>query len=331
MTSLIVFANKGMLLLLLLLIPAIVWYVLKSVKFNAAVTFSNIQGFSKVKKSYKSILRHVNFGLQMLAMVFIILVLARPQSTNQWKNVTTEGIDIVMALDISGSMLAEDFKPNRLEAAKDVAAEFINGRPDDRIGLVIFSAESFTQCPLTTDHAVLLNLFKDIKQGMIEDGTAIGLGLANAVNRLKDSKAPSKIIILLTDGINNQGSIAPVTAAEIAKVYGIRVYTIGVGTIGVAPYPVQTPFGTQYQDMEVQIDEGVLKQIAQMTGAKYFRATNNQKLKDIYKEIDKMEKSRTEVREYRKHQDEFFKYGMIAFGLLLLTFLARITVLRSIP
>jgi Ca-activated chloride channel homolog len=327
----IVFANKGMLLLLLLLVPVILWYIFKYLNFNAAVTFSSVQGFASTKKTYKSVLRHVIFGIQMLAFAFIIIVLARPQSTNQWKNVTTEGIDIVMALDISGSMLAADFKPNRLEAAKDVAAEFINGRPDDRIGLVVFSAESFTQCPLTSDHAVLLNLFKDIHMGMIEDGTAIGLGLANAVNRLKDSKAPSKVIILLTDGVNNQGSIAPITAAEIAKVYGIRVYTIGVGTNGMAPYPVQTPFGTQFQDMEVNIDEAMLRQISQMTGAKYFRATNNQKLRDIYKEIDKMEKSRTEVREYKKHQDEFFIYGLIAFCLLLLSFLARITILRSIP
>lgn len=327
----IVFANPALIFLLLLLIPAIIWYILKSIKFSAAVTFSNIQGFSNTRKTYKSILRHVTFGVQMLAFAFIIIVLARPQSTNQWKNVTTEGIDIVMALDISGSMLAADFKPDRLEAAKDVAAEFINGRPDDRIGLVVFSAESFTQCPLTSDHAVLLNLFKDIHMGMIEDGTAIGLGLANAVNRLKDSKAPSKVVILLTDGVNNQGSIAPVTAAEIAKVYGIRVYTVGVGTNGMAPYPVQTPFGTQYQDVEVNIDENMLRQISQMTGAKYFRATNKQKLRDIYKEIDKMEKSRTEVREYKKHQDEFFKYGMTAFVLLLLTFVTRTTILRSIP
>jgi len=329
--NLIVFANPALLFLLLLLLPAIIWYVLKSIKFNAAVTFSNIQVFSITKKSYKTILRHVAFGIQILAFALIIVVLARPQSTNQWKNVTTEGIDIVMALDISGSMLAEDFKPNRLEAAKDVASEFVNGRPDDRIGLVVFSAESFTQCPLTTDHAVLLNLFKDIHMGMIEDGTAIGLGLANAVNRLKDSKAPSKVVILLTDGVNNQGSIAPVTAAEIAKVYGIRVYTVGVGTNGMAPYPVQTPFGTQYQDVEVNIDEAMLRQISQMTGAKYFRATNKQKLRDIYKEIDKMEKSRTEVREYKKHQDEFFKYGVAVLVLLIITFLGRNTVLRSIP
>lgn len=285
----IVFANPKLLLLLLLIIPAVIWYVLKSVKFTASLTFSNLAGFNKAKGSYKNILRHVMFGLRMLAIAMIIVAIARPQSSNQWKNVTTEGIDIIIALDISGSMLAEDFKPNRIEAAKDVASEFISGRPNDRIGLVIFSSESFTQCPLTTDHAVLMNLFRSIKSGMIEDGTAIGLGLANAVNRLKDSRSVSKVVILLTDGVNNMGSIAPLTAAEIAKVYGIRVYTIGIGTNGVAPYPVQTAFGVQYQDMEVDIDEPMLKQIAQMTDGKYFRATNNQKLQEIYKEIDKLE------------------------------------------
>jgi Ca-activated chloride channel family protein len=327
----LVFVNRGMLFLLLLLIPAIVWYVMKFIKSNPSVTYSNIHAFDKIKPSYKNFLMHAMFALRMAAVALIILALARPQSTNKWKNVTSEGIDIVIALDISGSMLAEDFKPNRIEAAKDVAAEFINGRPDDRIGLVIFSAESFTQCPLTTDHAVLLNLFRGIRSGMIEDGTAIGLGLANAVNRLKDSKSMSKVVILLTDGVNNQGSIAPLTAAEIAKVFKIRVYTIGIGTNGVAPYPVQTPFGTQYQDMEVQIDEAMLKQISQMTDAKYFRATNNQKLREIYKEIDKMEKSRVEVREYKKHHDEFFIFGLVALILLLVDILTRNTLLKTIP
>ena len=327
----IVFANPWMLLLLLLILPIVAWYILKARKTDASLTFSSLHGFGQVKTSYKNWLRHVMFGFRMLALAFIIFALARPQSTNQFKNVTTEGIDIVIALDISGSMLAEDFKPNRIEAAKDVASEFITGRPLDRIGLVIFSAESFTQCPLTTDHAVLLNLFREIHSGMIEDGTAIGSGLANAVNRLKESKALSKVIILLTDGVNNQGSIAPITAAEIAKVFGIRVYTIGIGTNGMAPYPVQTPFGIQYQNMEVQIDEAMLKQISQMTDAKYFRATDNQKLRDIYKEIDKLEKSKIEVREYKKHHDEFFKYGFIALALLLVDLFVRNTVLRSIP
>jgi Ca-activated chloride channel family protein len=327
----IVFANPGLLFLLLLLIPAIGWYVWKARKTDATVTYSNLNGFIKVKSSYKSYLRHVLFGIRMVAIALIIIALARPQSTNKWKNVTTEGIDIILSLDISGSMLAEDFKPNRIDAAKDVASEFISGRPLDRIGLVIFSAESFTQCPLTTDHAVLLNLFKDIHSGMIEDGTAIGLGLATSVNRLKDSKSVSKVIILLTDGVNNQGSIAPLTAAEIAKTFGIRVYTIGVGTNGLAPYPVQTPFGVQYQDVEVKIDEAMLQQVSQMTDGKYFRATSNQKLREIYQEIDKLEKSKIEVHEYKKHHDEFFLFGLIALILLLIDIALRNTLLKSIP
>jgi Ca-activated chloride channel homolog len=327
----IVFANPGMFFLLILIIPAIAWYVLKFKKFNASVTFSDLKVFKKIKPSYKHYLQHAMFGFRIIAFILIVIALARPQSTNRLKDVYSEGIDIVVALDISSSMLSEDFRPNRLEASKDVAAEFINGRPDDRIGLVIFSAESFTQCPLTTDHAVLLNLFRAIHSGMIEDGTAIGLGLANAVNRLKDSKALSRVVILLTDGVNNRGSIAPITAAEIAKVFGVRVYTIGVGTNGVAPYPFQTPYGVQYQDIEVQIDEPVLKKIAQMTDGRYFRATNNEKLREIYKEIDRMEKSRIEVHEYKKFHEEFFKYGFIALFLLMIDVTVRNTVLKSIP
>ncbi|PID88977.1 MAG: hypothetical protein CSB01_04495 [Bacteroidia bacterium] len=210
-----------------------------------------------------------------------------------------------MSIDVSSSMLARDFQPDRLEAAKDVASKFITGRSEDKIGLVIFSGESFTQCPLTTDHAVLLNLFKDIHSGMIEDGTAIGLGLANAVNRLKDSKAKSKVVILLTDGVNNQGEIAPLTAAELAKTYNIRVYTIGIGTMGTAPYPVQTAFGVSMQNMPVKIDEPVLRKIAEMTGGQYFRATNKNKLKAIYNEIDKLEKSKIDVRNYSIKNEEF--------------------------
>jgi Ca-activated chloride channel family protein len=271
------------------------------------------------------------FGLKILAMAIIIIVLARPQSTNKLRNAISEGIDIVIALDISGSMLAEDFTPNRIEAAKNVASEFINGRPDDRIGLVIFSAESFTQCPITTDHAVLLNLFRGIHSGMIEDGTAIGLGLSTAINRLNGSKAVSKVIILLTDGVNNTGSISPLTAAEIAKVYGIRVYTIGIGTNGVAPYPVQTPLGIQYQDMEVNIDEPMLKHMAQMTHGQYFRATNTQTLREIYGEIDHLEKSRIEVHEYKKHDDEFFIYGLVVLIMLVTELIVRNTILKTIP
>jgi Ca-activated chloride channel homolog len=325
------FEYPRLLFLLILLIFLIVWYVLKLNTFNAAITFSNIRAFKHIKPSYKIFLRHVIFGMRILAMALIIVVLARPQSTNKLRNATSEGIDIVIALDISGSMLAEDFTPNRLEAAKNVASEFINGRPEDRIGLVIFSAESFTQCPITTDHTVLLNLFRGIQSGMIEDGTAIGLGLANAVNRLNGSKAVSKVVILLTDGVNNTGSISPLTAADIAKIYGIRVYTIGIGTNGMAPYPVQTPLGIQYQNMEVNIDESMLKQIAQMTHGQYFRATNTQALREIYGEIDHLEKSRIEVHEYRKHEDEFFVYGLIVLLLLFTEVVVRNTVLKTIP
>jgi Ca-activated chloride channel family protein len=237
----------------------------------------------------------------------------------------------MIALDISGSMLAQDFKPNRLEASKDVAIEFISGRETDRMGLVVYSGESFTQCPLTTDHAVLINLFNDIESGMIEDGTAIGMGLANAVNRLKDSKAQSKVIILLTDGVNNRGAIAPLTAAEIAKSFGIRVYTIGVGTEGMAPVPVQTPYGTRYQNAKVEIDEETLKQIADATDGSYFRATNNEKLREIYIEIDKLEKTKIDVKEYSKKEEEYMRFGLLATILFLFEILIRYLIFRNIP
>ncbi|MCD4744699.1 MAG: VWA domain-containing protein, partial [Bacteroidales bacterium] len=226
---------------------------------------------------------------------------------------------------------AQDLRPDRLEAAKDVAIDFILGRPNDRVGLVIFSGETFTQCPLTTDHAVIKNLFKDVKSGMIEDGTAIGDGLATAVNRLKDSKAISKVIILLTDGVNNMGSLDPLSAAEIAKIYGIRIYTIGVGTIGMAPYPVQTPFGLKYQDMEVNIDEDLLRQVAVMTNGKYFRATSNRKLKEIYNEIDKLEKSKIDVTEFRKKKEEFLPFALWACIFLIFELIFRNTVFRTLP
>ena len=227
--------------------------------------------------------------------------------------------------------MAQGLKPNRLEASKDVASTFINGRPNDNIGLVVFAAESFTQCPLTTDHTVLLNLFKDVQPGIIQDGTAIGLGLANAVSRIKDSQAKSKVIILLTDGVNNQGEIAPVTAAEIAKTFGVRVYTIGVGTQGKAPYPFQTAFGVQYMDVDVEIDEPTLKQIAATTGGQYFRATDNASLKEIYSEIDKMEKTKISVQEYSKKQEEYKNWAILLFSLLLVEILLRNTLLRNIP
>jgi Ca-activated chloride channel family protein len=276
-------------------------------------------------------MRYILFALKVILLALLIIMLARPQTTNYWEDRTTEGIDIVIALDISSSMLARDFVPNRLEASKDVAISFISGRPNDRMGLVVFSGESFTQCPLTTDHAVLINLFKDIKQGMIEDGTAIGMGLANAVNRLKDSDTKSKVIILLTDGVNNMGAIDPITAAQLAKSFGIRVYTIGVGKNGYAPYPVQTMFGIQYQDMEVKIDEETLKKISEITDGKYFRATNNRKLKQIYKEIDKLEKSKIQVKKFSSKNDEFMPLAQLAVFLLSLIILIRYTIMRNIP
>ncbi|MCD8269595.1 MAG: VWA domain-containing protein [Parabacteroides sp.] len=327
-----VFANPTYLYLLLLLIPMIGWYIWKLRKSQASLQVSSSEAFDAPgASSWKVYLRHVPFVLRMAAIAILIIILARPQSTNSWQNTSTEGIDIVMAMDISSSMLAQDFKPNRLEASKDVAASFINGRPNDNIGLVVFAAESFTQCPLTTDHTVLLNLFKDIQPGIIQDGTAIGLGLANAVSRIKDSQAKSKVIILLTDGVNNAGEIAPVTAAEIAKTFGIRVYAIGVGTQGTAPYPFQTAFGVQYRDIPVEIDEPTLKQIASTTGGQYFRATDNTSLKEIYSEIDKMEKTKISVQQYSKKQEEYKNWALLLFALLLVEILLRNTLLRNIP
>ena len=260
-----VFANIEYLFLLLLLIPYIVWYIMKRKKTEPTLQISDARVYAHAPKSYRNYLLHVPFGLRIIALILIILVLARPQTTNSWQNSEIEGIDIMLAIDVSTSMLAEDLKPNRLEAAKDVAAEFINGRPNDNIGITLFAGESFTQCPLTVDHAVLLNLFQGIKCDIIEDGTAVGMGIANAVTRLKDSKAKSKVIILLTDGTNNKGDISPLTAAEIAKSFGIRVYTIGVGTNGMAPYPVPVGGTVQYINTPVEIDEKTLTQIAGIT------------------------------------------------------------------
>jgi Ca-activated chloride channel homolog len=286
--------------------------------------------FDNAGKTIRHYLRHFLFILRILAITILIVVLARPQSTDRFQNTSTEGIDIILTLDISGSMLARDFKPDRLEASKNVATEFISGRPYDRIGLVVFSGESFTQCPLTTDHSVLINLMREIKSGMIEDGTAIGMGLATAVNRIKDSEAKSKVIILLTDGVNNRGEIAPATAAGIAKTYGVRVYTIGVGTQGMAPYPVQTPFGMQYQDMPVEIDENILKEIASSTGGRFFRATDNNKLIQVYKEIDKLEKSKIDVKQFSRKEEKYLIPAIIVFILLALEIILKNTVLKNL-
>jgi Ca-activated chloride channel family protein len=319
-------------LLLLLLVPGIVvWYIYRLRKKLSTLRYATLAPFADLNPTKKERFRHLPFMLQMCTLGLLIIALARPQSTSKGENVYSEGIDIVLALDISGSMLAEDFRPNRIEAAKAVAQDFVNARTNDRIGLVIFSAESFTQCPLTVDYGVLKNLIKQVHMGMVEDGTAIGLGLANAVNRLKDSKSKSKVIILLTDGVNNRGEIDPMTAAQIAQSYGIRVYTIGVGTIGEAPYPMQTPFGTRYQMMKVEIDEDALRKVADVTDGKYFRATDNRTLQKIYKEIDQLEKTRIEVRSYRRHQELFYDYAWGALALLLLQVGLSGTWLRKLP
>ena len=328
----ITFHNPNLLYLLLLLIPMVAWYIWKQSSMQASIKMSSLKGFAKAPTTYKYYLRHLPMILRSVALASLVVALSRPQSTDNWSNTSTEGIEIVIALDISGSMLAEDFKPNRLEAAKEDAIRFISGRPNDKIGLVVFAGESFTQCPLTTDHAVLINLIKDVKQGMIEDGTAIGLGLANAVSRLKESTSESKVVILMTDGVNNQGEIPPLTAAEIAKTLGVRVYTIGVGSMGQAPYPVTDMFGRKrYQQMDVEIDEDVLTQIAHVTDGKYFRAVNNKRLEEVYESIDKLEKSKIEVKEYSRKNEEYLKWIVLGALLIVVEVLLRHTVLRIIP
>ena len=331
-----VFANIEYLFLLILLIPYIIWYIMKRKRTEPTLQVSTTRMYMNAPKSWKIYLIHAPFVLRILTLVMIVLVLARPQTTDNWQNTEIEGIDIMLAVDVSTSMLAEDLKPNRLEAAKQVASEFINGRPNDNIGLTIFAGESFTQCPLTVDHAVLLNLFQSIKgdiaqRGLIEDGTAIGMGIANAVSRLKDSKAKSKVIICLTDGSNNRGDISPLTSAEIAKQFGIRVYTIGVGTNGTAPYPMPTYAGVQYVNIPVEIDEQTLTQIAATTNGNYFRATSNTKLKEVYAEIDKLEKTKLNVKEFSKRNEAFAAFGVIALLSLFMELLLRNTVLKKIP
>lgn len=316
----------------LILLPAIFYYWWKKKEqLTPHITFSTLQIFGDVPKSMKEKLVHLPVFLRIIALALLIVALARPQTFSSGENILTEGIDIAMVLDISGSMLAEDFKPNRLEAAKKVIDDFIKGRTTDKIGLVVFSGESFTQCPLTIDYSVLRNLLKDIYSGMIQDGTAIGNAIANGVNRLKDSKAKSKVMILLTDGVNNAGEIDPLTAAQIAQKFGIRIYTVGVGTIGEAPYPFQTPFGKRYQMVPVEIDESLLKQISNITGGKYFRATNNRKLVEIYEEIDKLEKTRVEVTSYRHAKELYFNWAFAGFLLLLIEFGLSRTYLRKLP
>jgi Ca-activated chloride channel family protein len=325
------FHNPEYLFLLLLLIPIVFWYIWEMHKSDASLQISSHRNLILFPKSGKIRFRHIPFVLRTLVLISIIIALARPQASNSWRTQNTEGIDIMMALDLSGTMLAEDLKPNRLEAAKSVATEFILSRPNDNIGLVVFARESFTQCPLTIDHTVLINLFNGVKYGLIDDGTAIGLGLANAVNRIKESKAKSKIIILLTDGSNNCGDIAPITAAEIAKTFGIRIYTIGVGTTGIVNIPVPTPMGIQYQRVQSDFDAKSLRDIANLTGGKYFNATDNSKLRHIYQSIDQLERTKISVREYSKKDEQFYVFSILAFILLTLEILIKNTILRRIP
>ncbi len=331
-----IFANSTCLLLSLLVIPLTVWYILRGSKRKPSLSMPSTVAFSGMPSSWKVYLVHVPFILEMLAIVLLSIILARPQTTDRWQDTEIEGIDIMMCMDVSTSMMAEDLKPNRIEAAKSVASEFISGRPNDNIGLSIFAGEAFTQCPMTIDHAVLLHMFQGVSsdiaaKGIIEDGTAIGMGLANAISRLKDSQAKSKVIILLTDGSNNRGEISPLTAAEMAKSFGIRVYTIGVGTNGTAPYPVQTNFGIQYMNMAVEIDEDMLRQIARTADGQYYRATSNSKLKDVYEQIDKLERTKLQVKEFSRNEEEYQPFALSLMLVLLGIVLLKQTILRTIP
>ena len=330
------FANKEYLLLLLLIIPYLIWYVMYRKKTEPTMRMSDTYAFRYAPRSWKVTLMPLSMLLRILAFTMTVIVLARPQTQNSWSNKSVEGIDIMLAMDVSTSMLAEDLKPNRIEAAKQVASEFIVGRPNDNIGLSIFAGEAFTQCPMTPDHASLLNLLQTVRtdiaaRGLIEDGTAIGMGLANAVSRLKESKAKSKVVILLTDGSNNRGDISPMTAAEIAKSLGIRVYTIGVGTNNVAPYPMPVAGGVQYVNIPVEIDTKTLSEIAAATEGDFYRATNTKELRNIYKEIDQLEKSKLNVKTFSKRYEAYQPFAFVAILALLLEILLRITVFRRIP
>jgi Ca-activated chloride channel family protein len=316
----------------LLLIPLLAfWYVRKHRTMTSDIRFSTLEAFGGSKPTLRERLRHLPAVLRLLTLGVLIVALARPQLTSKGENIYTEGIDIALLLDISGSMLAEDFQPNRIQAAKDVAQSFVEGRANDRIGLVIFAGQSFTQCPMTLDYRVLRNLLKQVKPGMVEDGTAIGMAIAQGVNRLKDSKAKSKVMILLTDGVNNRGEVDPLTAANIAQTFGIRIYTVGVGTVGEAPYPVQTPFGVRYQNIPVDVDEKTLKSIADITGGNFYRATNNRALKEIYAEIDKLEKTRVEVKSYRSYAEMFDTWAWVGLIALVLEMGVSGLVLRKLP
>lgn len=326
------FAHPKILWILLLLIPLIVWYILKQRNAFPAMLVSTSQPYDKMPTSLRASLRHLLFLLKLSAITCMIIVLARPQTYDHWRTSSVEGTDIVIAMDISSSMLARDFKPDRLEAAKQVAIKFINGRENDNMGLVIFAGESLTGVPLTSDRGTLINYVQALKHSMLQDGTAIGDGLATSINRIKDGKAKSKSIILLTDGSNNTGVVAPMTAAEIAKDLGIKVYTIGVGTNGMADYPVIDYFGRlTYQPMQVVIDENTLTQIADLTGGKYFRATNNKVLSNIFDEIDQLEKTSFDVKQFSHTEDNYMPWALLALALLVVRLILRHTIFRRIP
>lgn len=330
------FVNKEYFLLLSLLIPYILWYFMYRKKSEPTMQMSDTYAYQFAPKSWRVRLIHLPMLLRCITFVLIIIILARPQTHNAWDKKTVEGIDIMLAMDVSTSMLAEDLRPNRIEAAKSVAADFISDRPNDNIGLTIFAGEAFTQCPMTTDHTSLLNLLQNVRtdiaaRQLIQDGTAVGMGLANAVSRLKDSKAKSKVVILLTDGSNNRGDLSPMTSAQIAKSLGIRVYTIGVGTNKVARYPMPVAGGVQYVNMPVEIDTKTLSDIAAITDGNFYRATNNRELKQIYDDIDKLEKTKMDVKKFSKWYEAYQPFAMIAVLVLLLEILLRTTVFRRIP
>jgi len=318
----------------LLAIPILsIWYVLRRNKRRPHAMLSTVASLRKGPVDMIARMRHVPFALMLMGLALLLLSMGRPQSKDSWQDVTHDGIDIMIAMDYSASMLAKDFKPDRLDAGRDVAMHFIDDRPDDRIGLVIYEGEAYTQCPLTTDHAVLKNLFKDSRTGMIDGGTAIGMGLATAINRLRDSQSKSKVVILLTDGMNNRGTIQPLDAAQIAEQLGIRVYTIGIGTQGRALTPTAIyPNGQyKYEYVDVDIDEGLLKKVADMTGGRYFRATDEHKLRSIYQEIDRLEKTRVKVTEHSSHTEEYFMPLLLGCSLLFLSILLGNTILRTTP
>lgn len=328
------FHNPHILWLLLLLVPLTGYYVWRALQGGAAIRISTIEGLNRAPRTWRHYLRHLPFVLRAAAFALLVVALARPQDAERFSRTSTEGIDIMLAIDVSGSMLARDFKPDRITAAKEVAASFIADRYGDRIGLAVFAGEAFTQSPLTTDQATLQTLLGRIRSGVIEDGTAIGNGLATAINRLRESEAKSKVVILLTDGVNNRGEIAPLTAAEIAKAQGIRVYTIGVGTRGMAPYPAVDIYGTPTGGTvmaEVEIDEKTLRTIAEQTSGRYFRATDKAKLQAIYDEINRLEKSKVEVTEHVTYHELFLRWVLWAVALLTAEFLLATLVLKRIP